>query len=824
MIFTKIILHKCNRFYIKGKETIEVSPRDKLNLVLGRNGSGKSSLLEVGFNPVPPNTSDFRKGGFRKQWISNHAGDYILISDFKSGPSHEFWFNGENLNKGFTAGVQADLVKDHFGVTKDIMNLLTGNDQHRFTAMSPAVRGEWFAKMSSADFTFGLKLFNNMRKLARDTKANSQYQLSRLAKESEKLINEDDLKRLKDRSEQLSKELAAVSRLSRNNVSRDTLGSLQRHLEFFNKDITDLFAVSQRCVDKSIVDTESNNVFKQVLSEQITSLRTISSEVGKQLVEYEEELRKLEEIAGIDLDTLLGEISLVEDKISVLSNKLVDTKFKTNVSDIDVNRAIKEINEFLNVADSSTMLMRHKAMEPLQTREYDLVHLLNEHKSNLQLLEHQKESFESSTNVKCPSCTTVFNPLCDHIDIDAVNVTIETLINKTRQIEKELLSIRDEKDTVRSYIAQYDRLRSSLHVSDLPIWNYIRKIVEESFVDDVSTCDFMADLKELCWDFIEYLKDKGEVERLTHYLSPLITTKERVLNSVDKDRSIHDLLKTTTDRLTSVNTELSTKQTELSMVEANGRNYDRIVDMYDQAVSLEQEILKGISKEIEFIHQEEVELLIDGHTREITTVNNAIFSEETTRSLIEDIRNETTVLSDESRILTMILKELNPKDGLIADQMYLHIRKIISMLNGLIARVWSYPMVIRDCSNDNGELNYKFPVYLHVDTNERSDVSETSKSQKNIINTAFRIIAYNALGLSGIPLLLDEFDEGFDEEHRANMLILLDQLFSEGDFGQILIVSHFFHTYKGFSNKDYIVIDGEGMNIEGEIPNNVRIY
>lgn len=825
MKVTKIIIHKCNRFYNKGKDTIEINPRDKINLILGRNGSGKSSLLEVGFNVLPPNSSDFRKGGFRKQWIESDAGSYILISDFKSTPSHEFWFNGVNLNVGFTAGVQLDLVKDHFGITKDIMNLLIGNDNHRFTAMSPAARGEWFARMSNADFTFAFKLFGSLRKTTRDTKANATYQLNRLVKESEKLIEPTDLQRLKDRSTRISNELTAVSRLSKNNVSKESMGRLQRHLEFFSKDISELLAIGRidTAVNATSLDESISN--REAITADIVRLRTISSEIGTRLVEYEEELKRLEDIGGIDLDVLLGEISLVTDEINGLTDDLKKYTFDLP-SNVDVHRTESSVMAFLNELRQTDGFATDDVVgnlaHTLRVMETRLNELLKDKEMQLWI----EKEYNDVSNVTCPACTTSFNPKCTHVDIESVRSKLSELDTSIAEMRSKIKVIHDEYSIRVIENKQLGKVRSTMSWSTslAPLWVCMNNIIDKSFVNGIASSDYIPECIELANDFLDSVRIKSRLNELGDYLKPLLVTKERVLSNAGKDVTIHDELNKTTSRLHLVNEELSEKGHLLNKLRRNEETYKRIMSLYEEAVSIEQDVLKCVTDIVEVIHQEEIDLLVDGHTRELTTVNNAIYSGETTQNLVNDIRNEADTLVDEGRILEMILAELNPKDGLIADQMYLHIRKIINLLNGIIARVWSYPMVVRDCSNDNGELNYKFPVYLHVDTNERDDVSSTSKSQKNIINTAFRIVAYNALGLRGAPLFLDEFDEGFDEEHRANMLMMLDQLFSEGDFGQILIISHFFETYDGFSNKDYIVIDGDGMNIKGEITDNVRVY
>lgn len=124
MIFiTKLVLHRCKRFYLRGIETLEINPSTKTQIILGTNGSGKSSLLRIGFTVMPPVAKDFVKdaGGYKILHCVGNGHEYELRTMF-TGKSPEHWFivDGENLNEGFTGSTQKELIKQHFGMTQDI--------------------------------------------------------------------------------------------------------------------------------------------------------------------------------------------------------------------------------------------------------------------------------------------------------------------------------------------------------------------------------------------------------------------------------------------------------------------------------------------------------------------------------------------------------------------------------------------------------------------------------------------------------------------------------------------------------------------------------
>ena len=179
MFITKLILHRCKRFYLKGIETFEVNPTMKTQIILGTNGSGKSSLLKIGFTVLPADARDFMKGGYKLVHVLNNGKSYELTTDFTGkAPTHSFICNGEELNEGQTAAVQRELVREHFGMTNELHQVLTG--QLRFTDMNAQQRREWITMLSSADFDYVIGLHNRIKRAVRDTSAVIKHQSGRL--------------------------------------------------------------------------------------------------------------------------------------------------------------------------------------------------------------------------------------------------------------------------------------------------------------------------------------------------------------------------------------------------------------------------------------------------------------------------------------------------------------------------------------------------------------------------------------------------------------------------------------------------------------------
>ena len=138
-------------------------PTLKTQLILGTNGSGKSSILKE-LSPLPAHHSDFEKEGRKEIEISHNGKHYLLQSLFgQEGNRYPFIIDGENLNPGFTVTVYKELVKEHFNYTPEVHSLLIGSI--RFPTMSINDRRNWFMKISDTDYTYALKYYQKLKKV-----------------------------------------------------------------------------------------------------------------------------------------------------------------------------------------------------------------------------------------------------------------------------------------------------------------------------------------------------------------------------------------------------------------------------------------------------------------------------------------------------------------------------------------------------------------------------------------------------------------------------------------------------------------------------------
>ena len=80
MIIKKLILSGYNRLLNTGISEINIVPQNKITLIIGTNGSGKSSLLKE-LTPLPAISQEYSKTGFKYVEIEHDNKFFNLIKN-----------------------------------------------------------------------------------------------------------------------------------------------------------------------------------------------------------------------------------------------------------------------------------------------------------------------------------------------------------------------------------------------------------------------------------------------------------------------------------------------------------------------------------------------------------------------------------------------------------------------------------------------------------------------------------------------------------------------------------------------------------------------
>lgn len=195
MKIVSLKLQNYNRIKLKHIQNFEYYPSEKIQIILGTNGSGKSSVLHE-LSPLPAESKNYGPDG-NKTIVIEHLGSvYTLVSSFAKGQHHSFIKDDQELNQGGTYTVQKDLVKQYFSITPDIQEMMLGLNP--FTNMSPAERRSWFTRLSDANYDYAIQVYNRVKERHRDVSGAIKTLKKDLVVQDNKVLSAAELKQLED--------------------------------------------------------------------------------------------------------------------------------------------------------------------------------------------------------------------------------------------------------------------------------------------------------------------------------------------------------------------------------------------------------------------------------------------------------------------------------------------------------------------------------------------------------------------------------------------------------------------------------------------------
>ena len=176
-------LKNYERLYVSGIKHVIYKPEGPFNIILGRNGCGKSSLVKEIFPNVEDLKNDYGKGGYKILTLKHNDKTYIL-SYKRDNNSHSFLVDGEELNQQHIQKTQRILIEQHFKLSKPVYELLLSSTN--FTSMSVSERKRWFTNiLTTVDYDYALNLYNKTKVRIKELTSFMKLIQSKLMKNSD---------------------------------------------------------------------------------------------------------------------------------------------------------------------------------------------------------------------------------------------------------------------------------------------------------------------------------------------------------------------------------------------------------------------------------------------------------------------------------------------------------------------------------------------------------------------------------------------------------------------------------------------------------------
>lgn len=810
MRYIKITLAGFKRLGFGLVKKIEITPINYIQLILGINGYGKSMLMKE-ISPLPGNKNDYYANGYKEIEIEHNNKRYLLRTEYNKSVKCSFMDmdNHIELNTGATQAVQCQLVNDIFGYTQDIHYLL--HSREMFTEMSPKRRREWFIQVSNMNYDYAISIWNKLKDLHRDTLASIKEHKRRLSQESTTILSEEEINKL-------SNDIAILE----NNIS-----TFQKHL--YNIDNIDLNSTKyQLDIYKEDIQKHYQNVIKTILNyyKKITKVHSKDFTMELLPVLIENEIKEIQDRTtrikhlSEKIDNLQKEYSLLDttridpnaletEKANLISNIQLPFTY-IHDKEIDINRLsalYTHLTYWVNDRPNTLKIIPKEEYLSLENTIQQKQSLLEEDRNKLQQLrielQLQNEKKEQH-KVNCPNCRHDFIPGYDPIKIDTIKREGSALKEKIENDDKILSK---EKEIYIIYKESLDYINKY-------------KLLKEKYQDYA-----------FIFSLIDIEKIKENNPTVLHPVEVYLKEEERILENKRMENRIAEIDNLLNQLRTLGNKDKAYYQREIEKEEdllkqlyieleshkEKKMDYESIIELYKET---ELERKKLLDKIVEFdeIETRYVKGLINTDINKIINQLKIEVGEkiklqqslDNKLNIIQYIDNEITTLSTRGEVLSILVNELSPQKGLIAEGLSQFIEIFITYMNALIKEIWSYPLEIKPPTSDDAEdetnLTFRFPMIVGLNNEEIDDVALGSSGIKEVINLAFKLTAMKSLKLDNYPLFLDEFGASFDQQHRINATNVIKRIAEERIHSQLFMVSHYESSYGSITDCDVILL------------------
>lgn len=817
----KLILKNYIPLSKKGVTYIELNTKDVFNIILGRNGFGKTSLLRE-LTPFPPDNADYLAGGYKEVHIVVNKDTYILTSATGKSSEHHFIHNGKNINEGKTLSVQRELVRIHFGVTNNTKNIITGLDvRDLFTTLSAARRKEFLMSANPNDTSYALKIFDRLKANHNALKGGLKTQRHRLvveegrltqlaAMDSEKLQGE--IKLIDDQIKNALIVHGELQHVKRNDISslRNEIGNIISFLMGTNVSVKHSKPVLLQMKEQRLGTLEYYKTNEVKLSTMLTEM--VSQLAGHDTTNNLESYKTR-------LSNILSMREEAAKRWDYLSNKLDSNK------EMFIVQPDREEQLFKDIATINSDLIYYiqnvdRAVDPgvtslgYQTRQTKLREMSNERdglKRRADELLHTLNHYNKAESVNCPKCEHRFKLGFEKLNPAQLSNQIDGLTKNIVELDKVIGQLTD-------YITDnqgwFDSMSSLLRYakSQRDCGDVIIKLVQNYKVGKTDT-SVLVDL----------IKATGEYLDVSSKIKSLDEEKETVENQIKflESTNIETMLK----RSEFVERELAATQRgarrvlkDLKAIDEQLETIEEDTQRRDRLTFLMSELENKLIENGQFTIKQRVEEIINELTPQKEQLISNLIRSESLHSVIQSIKDNIADMERREKHTQLLMDGLSPVKGMIGYYMNDFLISVVANMNAIIQPIWTNRLHVLNCSlaKEEGDvdLSYNFPVLSGNNDKPNKDVGMCSGGEREIINFAFRVVMRRYLGdRCSLPLMMDEVGVAFDELHRGRFCAYIAEQLRLDKLPQTFMISHYINQYGVFNSSNVIALNTEGLTV-----------
>ena len=804
MIPTRLVLSGYTRFMTSNHDYFEIHFNHPLQIILGTNGSGKSSLLTEA-TPYPSHHSNFTKGGYRIfEGHHNHL-HYVLRSDYNGGTGkHSFYCVEEDreLNPGGTYKAQIDLVESVFDWDRELMDLLLGHK--RFTKMSTAERRRWLTRLCPVDMDHVFGLLKTCASLQRDQKGVLSMVSKRLVEDVD--VKEVDVDALQHTANQ--HHVALEGLYQRREQLPSVIPNVQADYDrWVNKVKTHLrssIALPNGLTCKSADDLSER---RMVIRSQLTTTDDAIKTTVQRIDDVQRELAQYQDLSPESLGSLKEQALVYEQEAarithehSLITVKLPDVTVPDVADLTSLFHSFKQLLETIpdnpdgrmNKGDAVTKRAELKELEP----QCQLLH------NELDAINKRLQLIKECEDITCPNCQHLFKPNVSPQEPSKLLERKELLENNIRPLEDKIEGLRaymTEFLEYHQFVVAYRELTQRFgwaaefwkYCSDhrIPFRSPTAIIPELHMWYDRQTLGHQ--LRRVNASYQEYKEKIDLIAKLD--TTALVRRKEEVL-------ALEEQLVTYQQRKLQLKEEYQTLERLL-------RDYQVYSDQTHALLEEHGVLMEQAGLVIRDLYQRQLSTVIAEHQSQVAAIDGEIRNIQFKRGARQALEDQKMKALEDQRIYGALVDALNVQDGLIGQYLKASMGSIVDRLNAIIERVWSYPLKVLPSPLERDELTYKFPLSVADQGLLTPDIELGSSAQRDIVDFAFNLTVRSCLGRTDIPLFMDELGASFDEVHRDNLIDMIETMMENQMVQQAFFISHYTSTHGAFTHADVCVLD-----------------
>lgn len=829
MKITKVIIRQNKRLLDKGTSSVEWTPESDIQVIIGGNGNGKSSLGRE-LSPLPATKADYEPNGYKEVWCETEVDTFISITDFDAKHIHSFIrvSDNVNLNDGGTAKVQLQLIKEHLKFTPKHHELLCGDI--KFTQISANERKALFTQMGDFNVDYAIELFDKLKKSLNESKGAYSHTSRKLLEEQNQQLSEEEIDAIKGRLRRYSEKINKALSFRDNFVVDDRIHSeiqrIEENIELVINEarkhwishvgfdsFSDLDAEIGKWRNSRDSIQEQIDLKQSALEQNSSTLNKISDGAIKKK-ELEQQLESLDkELATLD--------SKVPDNVdlSILDMYTLDD-FKNAYKSLESSLSEFDVI-FKNLQSLKEYKFTKEKIEEVQSSHTELVKYINHKGDILRITSNYVRQVESHDPTKCPKCEHQWIEGVSDSELKEKKAQVSKL-EKLLEVANERLKERDiELEASQEYQitkGSYYRLVSENH--HLVKTNLINKINEEDLEESPLT------YSEKFRNFIKTLSYLGKKKSLGEKRLSLME-QLKFCNDLETLATGNDL---TTDSLEKLNVEIDKLHEKEIECNSKVRELENLrvkcqyMEHHRQTIErLESELEEAYVNLSKYNVNNMVDEMVMECEKESTELTKKLTMFNSSKAIIDHLSKTVDDLVMDQEIIKVAMEELGPEKGLIAESLNSFMGEFINQMNLVIGSIWTTPLKVLPCSVSKKGLDYLFPVMSYDKNRTTKDVKLRSEGEMEIIDFTFTLIAASCMGLEGYPLFLDETGRPFTENHKVRFYDYLKLLADSGKVSTIFLISHYIATVEILTRAEVVNLDPTGITVKSNQNRNFKI-